>query len=40
MEPTKGRIILNDHDKNNINEFNLNNKISYVPQDSFILDRL
>ena len=38
MEPTKGRIILNDHDKNNINEFNLNNKISYVPQDSFILD--
>ena len=38
MEPTKGSIILNDHDKNNINEFNLNNKISYIPQDSFILD--
>ncbi len=38
IEPTKGSIILNNYDKNNINEFNLNNKISYIPQDSFILD--
>lgn len=38
IEPTKGSIILNDHDRNNINEFNLNNKVSYIPQDSFILD--
>jgi len=38
LKPNKGSIILNDYDKNNINEYNLNNKISYVPQDSFILD--
>ena len=38
IEPTKGSIILNNYNKNNINKFNLNNKISYIPQDSFILD--
>ena len=38
MDPIKGSVILNDNEKNNINEYDLNNKISYIPQDSFILD--
>ena len=32
-----GKITLNSLN-NEINEFDLDNKISYVPQDSFILD--
>ena len=38
IKPTKGKIILNQYSQNNICEFNLDNKISYIPQDSFILD--
>ena len=37
VKPKMGKITLNKLN-NEINEFNLDNKISYVPQDSFILD--
>ncbi len=37
IKPKMGKIILNRLN-NEINEFDLDNKISYVPQDSFILD--
>ena len=37
IKPKMGKITLNSLN-NEINEFDLDNKISYVPQDSFILD--